>query len=139
MHAIGLNALGSLQQQPGAQTAAHRHGRREAHAVEPIVHAHAGAFDGDALVEERGNQRQREKAVRDGRAKGPGLGTLRVHMDPLVVARGVGKQVDLLLRDGDPVGHGHFLAHASADFGVRAEGFHRPNVAPRRGAGLSGT
>ncbi len=31
----------------------------------------------------------------NGRTKRPGLGPLGVYMDPLVVARGLGKQVDL--------------------------------------------
>src|SRR5690606_9912470 len=80
--------------------------------------------------EELRDQRERQKPVRNRRAERPGLGPLGVHMDPLVVARGLGKQVDLLLRDGDPVGHGDLLAYAGTDFGVGAEDFHRPNVAP---------
>jgi hypothetical protein len=59
-------------------------------------------------------------------------------MDPLVVARGLGKQVDLFLRDGDPVGHGDFLAHAGADFRVGVKGFHAGNGAPLPARRLSG-
>ena len=42
--------------------------------------------------------------MRDRRAERPGLGPLGVHVDPLVVERGVGELVDLVLGDRDPVG-----------------------------------
>ena len=67
-------------------------------------------------------------------ANNPAFGAPKVHVDPLVVARGLGEQVDLFLRDGDPVGHGDLLAHQALTFGIRAEDFHRCNVAPRSGA-----
>lgn len=50
--------------------------------------------------------------MRYGRTKRPRCGTLYVHMNPLLVARGLGKLVNLRLRDGDPITGGHMLAHA---------------------------
>ena len=79
--------------------------RREPHLVEPDVHAHGRAVHGEELGEEQVHQRQREVAVGDGCAvAGLRGGPLDVDVDPLVVARGVGEQVDLVLRDLDPVG-----------------------------------
>ena len=60
----------------------------------------------------------------DRRAKRPGLGPLHVHVDPLVVAGGLGKQVDLLLGDGDPVADGDFLPDQGQQFGKGLKGFH---------------
>ena len=79
--------------------------RWEPHLVEPDVHPHGRAVHGEELRKEQVDQRQREVAVGDGCAVG-GLrrGPLDVDVDPLVVARGVGEQVDLVLGDPDPVG-----------------------------------
>ena len=46
---------------------------------------------------------------------------LDVDMDPLVVARGLCELVHLLLRDGDPVAHGNFLADAGRKILKRLE------------------
>src|SRR5260370_31892406 len=46
----------------------------------------------------------------DGAAKWPGLGSLGVDVDPLMVAGGIGEGVDLLLGDRVPVAHAGFLA-----------------------------
>ena len=45
----------------------------------------------------------------NGRAKRAGLGAYRVHMNPLVVAGRLGKLVDLLLGDSDPIASGYWL------------------------------
>ena len=50
-------------------------------------------------------------------------------MNPLMIARGIGKQVDLLLRDLRPVSDSNFLAHAGNQFGQVLECFHGLNVA----------
>jgi hypothetical protein len=56
-------------------------------------------------------QRQRQKAVRDGRAVGRfGLRALGVQVNPLVVASGFGKLIDALLRNFEPVAGRDFLA-----------------------------
>ena len=49
------------------------------------------------LVEQRRDQRQGQVAVGDRASERSGLGPLHVDVDPLVVAGGVGEQVDLLL------------------------------------------
>jgi hypothetical protein len=33
-------------------------------------------------------------------------------VNPLVIASGVGKRIDPLLADGDPIGHAQFLAYS---------------------------
>jgi hypothetical protein len=81
------------------QAAAGRHRRGEAHAVQPVVHAHPCVSNLQRRFKEFRQQRQREEAVRNGRAERPGLGPLLVDVDPLVVAGRLGEQVDLLLRD----------------------------------------
>ncbi|EWS63065.1 hypothetical protein Y695_03703 [Hydrogenophaga sp. T4] len=58
------------------------------------------------------------------RTKRTGAGPLHIHVDPLVVPGGFGKPVDLLLGDGDPVAHSHFLAHTRGQIGQGFKGFH---------------
>ncbi len=64
----------------------------------------------------------------DGRAKRSRFGALRIDMNPLVVARGLGKLVDPFLGDFDPVAHSDFLAHACGHFSKRFKGFHRRSL-----------
>ena len=68
--------------------------------------------------------------MRDGGAEGPGLGAFGIDVDPLVVAGGVGKLVDVLLRHLVPVGDGDFLARQGRQFVEGVEGFHARNLAP---------
>ncbi len=63
------------------------------------------------------------------RPKGPRLCFFNIHMNPLVVARGLGKQIDLLLRDGEPVTHGDFSACQSGEIGEGLEYFHALTLA----------
>ena len=49
---------------------------------------------------------------------------LRIGVYPLVVARGLGKQVDLCLRHGQPVAGGHRLAHQGLQLIQGLKGFH---------------
>ena len=63
--------------------------------------------------------------MRDRSAKRSGCGSFRVHMNPLVVAGGIGKQVDLLLCDGDPVADRDLLADAAGQLGDGFKYFHR--------------
>src|SRR6185295_4601551 len=57
-------------------------------------------------------QRQREKAVRDGAAIGRACGARPVDMDPLEVVDRLGEGVDALLRDLDPGRDRDLLADA---------------------------
>ena len=81
-----------------------RHRRHEPHAVESVVEGHARAVDRDRVAHQRAEQRQRQESVRDRRAeRRVGLRALRIDMDPLMVAGRVGKGVDAILRDHEPV------------------------------------
>ena len=52
----------------------------------------------------------------DGAAKRAALGFVSVGMYPLVVTRSLGKQIDLFLRDCDPIADRHVLSHAGLQF-----------------------
>ena len=52
-------------------------------------------------------------------------GFFRVNVNPLVVTRRIGKQIDLLLRDGQPVTDGNLLAHTRGHFGKSLKSFHK--------------
>ena len=86
-----------------AHARARRHGCGKAHPIKPVVDGHAAALlPRHDLVRHRGQERERQVAVRDRPAEGPGGGALGVDVDPLVVAGGVGEGLDPLLRDVDP-------------------------------------
>ena len=56
-------------------------------------------------------------AVRNGRfIRAFRPGALRVHVNPLVVERGVGEKVDLLLRDRQVVGNTQLLTYVLGEF-----------------------
>ena len=86
-----------------AQLGADRDRRGEPHLAGAVVHAHGHALDPQDLGHQRRAHRQGQVAVGDGAAEGTGLGPLGIDVDPLVVAGGVGEQVDLLLGDLDVV------------------------------------
>ena len=65
----------------------------------------------------------------DGAAKGPGLRPRHVNMDPLVVAGGLGKLVDPLLRDHHPVTQRHFLTHQGRELSEGLKDFHDATLA----------
>jgi hypothetical protein len=52
------------------------------------------------------------------------LGPFHINEDPLVVTRGLGKLVDLMLGDGHPFGRGHILADTRGQFGQICKCFH---------------
>ena len=78
-------------------------GDGEAHLVAAVVDAHRDAVDEEDLAEQYRGQRQGQVAVGDGPAEGAVLGRLGVDVDPLVVARGIGEEVDLCLVDEVPL------------------------------------
>ena len=45
-------------------------------------------------------------------------------MNPLMIARGIGKQVDLLLRNGDPPANSDILANACSQIVKGLKNFH---------------
>src|SRR3954447_901987 len=97
--ALDLRHVEDLER--AAETRGHRDGRREPDAVQPVVDAHA-PLARDDLVRHRRDEREREVAMADRRAKRPILRPLGINVDPLVVTRRLCKEVDLLLRDVDP-------------------------------------
>ena len=83
-----------------AHVRAHRYGGWKAHLVAAVVHAHLQPFVLHKLGQKQVGQRQREVAVGNGGTKGALARTLGIDVDPLVVARGIGKGLDALLADG---------------------------------------
>ena len=65
----------------------------------------------------------------DGAAKGAIFGAFLIHMDPLMVARSLGKLIDPLLGDGDPLTDCHLLPDQSREFRQGLKGFHDMTVA----------
>jgi hypothetical protein len=124
----GLEAAGHLvgrgHRDSGADPRADPHRRREAHLVEAVVDAHPHALGHVHVLDQGGQQRQRQIAVGDGGAERTVGGTGRVHMDPLVVAGGLGEQVDPLLVDLDPVAGPDLGADGGGQLGRGGEGLH---------------
>src|SRR5690606_19316400 len=83
----------------------------KAHPVAAVVDAHLQVFHVHQLRQEVVDQRQGQVTVGDGAAERAGPGFHRVHMDPLVVTGGLGKGIDALLVDGDPLGGAQALAY----------------------------
>ena len=80
-------------------------GLSKAHVGHAVVDEHLDVVHLDDLIPHVRQQRQREIAVGDGRLVGAfTLCALHVDMNPLVVQGGVGKHVDALLVDQQPVG-----------------------------------
>ena len=63
----------------------------------------------------------------NGRTKRAGFGFFDIDVNPLMVACGLGKHIDLFLRDLGPWGHGHRLTNTSCEFLKGLKCFHRPH------------
>lgn len=87
---------------------------REANLVQAVVDCQLDALDGVHLVLQAREQRQGHESVRDGGAKGTRSGPFRVDVDPLVITRCVGEQIDLFLGDGHPVALPDLFARGGA-------------------------
>jgi hypothetical protein len=80
-----------------------RNGIGEAHPVQPVVDPHFHPAHVYRALQQVRQQRQREKAVRDGAAVGRfAPGPLRVDVDPLWIDDGARELVDALLADLEP-------------------------------------
>ena len=103
------------------------HRRHEAHRLEAVVDAHAGAFERRHGFEGQGRQqRQRQEAMRDGAAERRfGGSARRIDMDELVVVGRVRELVDHLLRDDAPGRHADFLADGGQQLAPALIGFKR--------------
>src|SRR5882672_10457535 len=102
LDAVVLYLFKFQKREARAHARAHGHRRSEAHAVKAAVDAHLAVAEREGGFREVREQRQREKAVRDGAAEGRALGARRVDVDPLEVLDRAGEGIDALLRDLDP-------------------------------------
>ena len=100
--------LDQLCARPDPGIDGHRGGK--AQLVHAVVHLHRQTGHLVDLLHQNGNQRQGEVAVGDRAAVGPGGRLLGVDVDPLVITRRVGEQIDLLLGDVVPVAVAEVLA-----------------------------
>jgi hypothetical protein len=96
----------------------------EADLVDAVVELGARSLQPEDLGAEPRDQRQGEEAVRDGAPERAGCGALEVHVDPLVVAGGVGELVDPLLGDLDPLAGAELLAGRLGQLLERGEHAH---------------
>jgi hypothetical protein len=85
---------------------------RKTNFVHAVVDAHRHSrADLDCLPEPVTQQRKREKTMSDGAAEERfTLGTFRVQVNPLAVLGGVGKFLDTILGDDEPVCRGEFAS-----------------------------
>ena len=89
----------------------------EAQFLDAVVDQHLHVVDLQNLSPEVGEHRKVQVAVRNGRfIRAFRPGALRVHVNPLVVERGVGEKVDLLLRDRQVVGNTQLLTYVLGEF-----------------------
>ncbi|SPA54535.1 exported protein of unknown function [Cupriavidus taiwanensis] len=124
LHAA-IQGLGAHQLAHAAHACAHAHRRRKTHLVAAVIDAPLHALDGDQLGQELVDQRQRQVAVRDAGAVGALRGALRVDVQPLVVAGGMGELVDLLLGDAGPGAGAEVVADGGVDvFGAAEDCWH---------------
>ena len=98
----GTSSMSRISQ-PIRMRDADGNGRREPDLVGAVVDAHRGAGHLHELREQVVRDRQRQIAVRDGRAERAVLRARGIDVDPLVVAGGVGEQVHPLLGDLHPL------------------------------------
>ena len=75
----------------------------ETHLVHTIVDQHLDIVYLDNLFPEIRQEGERQIAVSDGRTEGTFLRALLVHVNPLVVQRGVGEKVDAVLVHLQPI------------------------------------
>jgi len=88
--------------------------------------------DLEDLAYQHGREREGKEAVRDRAAERAGRSPLRVHVNPLVIAGGVGEQADLLLGHLVPGAGAQALSDAVAQL-VALEGPFRHRLASQRG------
>jgi hypothetical protein len=114
----GVHKLGRLLRRKQSDASANlRTGadsRWKSNLIQSVVDAHCGArSEPDGLFQEVTQQRKGEKPVGNGAAEGRvALGAFRVKVNPLAVLGGVGKFLDTILGDDEPVGRGEFASFA---------------------------
>ena len=106
--------------------------------MEPVIYAQADALlNLQSLMHEMRQQRQCEKAMSDRRfERRLAARALNVHVDPLMVERGIGKLLDALLCHVEPISNGNFLADESFEsFRGIEDAFGHNLVYPERSGG----
>src|SRR5207249_1603147 len=103
-HAVARHFLSIDDPLAQADARTRRHGTDEANFVGAVVDAPAPPRNPEQRRRHPGNQRERKVAVGDRLAPGHlAPSSLDIHVDPLVVACGVGEPVDHRLIDRDPL------------------------------------
>src|SRR6266702_5729897 len=108
---------GEHDAQPHARTSRHR--REEANLVDPVVQpSRCITWDDTDLHRQRGNHRERQITVSDGRTeRALPLRPFGVDMNPLPIAGTGRKRVDTRLVDRDPTGNTEFMSNFLAQTG----------------------
>jgi len=86
--------------------------RRKTNFIQSVVQAHRDArADMNRLLQKIAEQRKCQESVSNGPAEGRfALGALRVEMNPLLVPGGVGKFLNTILRDHEPIRNRKFAS-----------------------------
>lgn len=114
----GVHKLGRLlrrkQSDASAKLRTGADSRRKTNLIQSVVDGHRGTrSEPDCLSQEVTQQRKGEKTVGNGTAIGRfALGAFRVKVNPLAVLGGVGKFLDAILGDDEPVGRREFASFA---------------------------
>src|SRR3984893_9943817 len=104
LHGPAADLLDADDLRPGAYPRAAAHRARKAHAVTAVVEIELHALGSQQLRQEVVSERQGEEPMGDGAAEWTLGGTLRVHVNPLMIAGSVGKRIDACLIDDQPLG-----------------------------------
>src|SRR5437899_5330213 len=122
LYAVRFDALELRQREARAHARAYRHGRGEAHAVQPVVHAHLAVAEREGGLREVRQQRERQEPMGNRAAEGRILRPLPVDVDPLEILDRAREGIDALLGDLDPRRNADFLADTRLEL---ADGAHR--------------
>jgi len=112
----GVHKLGRLLRRKQSDASANlrtgANGRGKPNFIQSVVDSHCDTrADMDRLFEKVTQQRKSQKTMGNGAAEGRfAPGTIRVQVNPLAVLGGVGKFLDTILRDDEPVRRGEFAS-----------------------------
>jgi hypothetical protein len=89
-------------------------GRGKTNLIQSVIDGHRDArADMDRLFQEAGEQRKSQETMSNGAPEGRfALGAFRVKVNPLAVLGGVGKFLDAILGNDEPVGRREFASFA---------------------------
>jgi len=114
----GVHKLGRLLRRKQSDASADLRpsvdGRGKAHLIQTVVDGHGDArADMDCLFQPVTQQRESQKTMGNAAAVGRfAPGAFRIQVNPLAVLGGVGKFLDTILREDEPVGRGEFASFA---------------------------